>query len=139
MDKLHSILINTPYNYTAKVTVIFQNDTTEYIGNYGCFFVDSEENSYTLTYTNYWPGEYALDDGLSGSGQNDSANGQPFCPSSLESNCGVCFNSTISGGWFGTGCYYVNPLTVLDELVWPIASELLPVDTLYMDIIANIP
>ena len=131
--------MNSLYNHTAKVTVIFQNDTMEYTGYYGNFFVDSEENSYILTYTNFSAGEYPLDDGFSGSGQNDSANGQPFCPSSWSSDCGICSNSTFTGGWFGSGCYYVNPLTALNELVWPNTTVLLPVDKLYIDIMANIP
>ena len=139
LDKLHSILINSPYNHTAKVTVVFHSDTMEYTGYYGNFFVDSEENSYTLSYTNFWAGENALQDGLSGSSQNDSANGKQFCPASYGSTCGLCPNSTVSGGWFGSECYYVNPLTVLSELVWPKDSVSVPVDTLYIDIIANMP
>ena len=104
------------------------------------FYVDSEETSYTLTYTNFLAGENPLDDGFSGSGQNDSSNGQPFCPSARHTQtCGSCANSSSVGGWFGSGCYYVRPFSVLEKLVWPNASLLLPVDILYFDIIANIP
>ena len=139
MDNLHDILSNSPYNHTAKVTVIFQNETTEYTGYYGNFFVDSKENSYTVTYTNFWAGAFPLDDGLSGSGHNDSVNGQPFCPLSWDNDCGGCSTNISPGWWFGSGCAYVNPFAVLDELVWPKTSVMLPVGKMYIDIIAIIP
>ena len=139
MDKLHDILSNSPYNHTAKVTVLFQNDTTEYIGYYDNFYVDSKENSYTLTYSNFWTGAFPLDDGFSGSGNDDSANGQPFCPLSSGHDCGGCSTSTSQSWWFGSGCTYVNLFAVLDELVWPKASVMLPVEKLYIDIMAIIP
>ena len=139
MDKIRDILTNSPYNYTTKVTVIFQNDTTEYTGYYGNFFVDSEANSYTLTYSNYSAGQYPLDDGFSGTGQNDSTNGQPFCPLSAGDNCGGCSTEPRHCWWFGSGCSYVNPFALLRELVWPKASVMVPVYKLYLDIIAVIP
>ena len=117
---------------------MFQNDTTEYTGFYGNFYIDSEENSFTLTYTNYWTGPFPLDDGFSGSGHNDSANGQPFCPLSSGNNCGGCYTSTSQSWWFGSGCGCINPFEVLGELVWPNASVILPVKKLYINIIAII-
>ena len=139
LDKLHSILINSPYNHTAKVTVIFQNDSTEYTGYYGNFFVDSEQNSYTLTYTNFWAGEYPLEDGLSGLAPNNSANGQPFCPLSSSDTCGGCSTNTGKCWWFGSACGSVNLFSVLGELVWPNNSVIVPVFKLSVDIIAVLP
>ena len=137
LEKLHLILSNSPYNHTARVTVIFQNITMSYTGYYGDFYVQDEALGYTLTYNNFTTGEYPLEDGFSGSGHNDSINGQPFCLSTND--CWDCAGNSSSLWWFGTGCVYVNPAVPLSELVWPNDSAMAPVEMLLIEIIANIP
>ena len=136
LEKLHYILSNSDYNHTARVTVYFHNETTAYEGYYENFFVSDEANNYMITYSGFYGGVNALEDGFSGTGTNDSINGQPFCTPDVD--CGGCADSSNSGWWFNNGCSYVNPAVPIDVLVWPRASEMASVDSLFIDIIADI-
>ena len=91
-----------PYNHTAKVRVIFQNDMTEYTGFFGNYCVDSEETAHVLAYAIFWGGQYLLDDGLSGTGQNNLANRQPVCPLSCQTYR-VFYNGTNVSGYVWSG------------------------------------
>ena len=136
LENLYNILTNSLYNHTARVTVYFQNDTTPYTGYYENFSIKDELNDYSLTYSSFHTGEHPLVDGFSGTGNNDSVNGQPFCTPNKD--CGGCANNSNSGWWFNTGCAYVVPTAPLHQLVWPYGSEIVPVDELTVDIMADI-
>ena len=84
----------------------------------------------------FWAGANQLEDGLSGLNQNESANGRPFCPMSLADTCSGCSTTTGRYWWFGSACDSVNLFSALGELVWPKASLFVPIDVLYVDIIA---
>ena len=117
--------------------VTFQNETSRFEGYYANFSISSEEQNYTLTYNGFYGHiRNALEDGFSGSGNNDSINGQPFC--APDKDCDECANTSGSGWWFNTGCSYVTPMAPMDQLVWPRNSEMVPVDVLQISLIANL-
>ena len=141
LENLRSILLNRDCSYTAHVTVYFVNETIRYEGLYNNIFVASEKENYTLTYTDFRVdlniSENALEDGFSGSGFNDSINGQPFC--TVDRDCWGCsVNSNSSGWWFNSGCSYVNPAAPLDDMVWPRNSSLESVEIIFIRLIADL-
>ena len=136
LDHIRSVLINSPYNHTAHVRVFFQNETVPFDGYYTNFSIDSAKHDYTLTYGTFIANTSTLEDGFSGSGYNDSINGQPFLTPDRDRE--QCARNSNSSWWFNIGCSYVIPTAPMEDLVWPRDSEMVPVDRLYLGLIANI-